>query len=130
MYRQAPNLNDVVKKWKNKLMANGKYFLYLHYMEPHAPYHPREPWYKADEDRRKNRISAYDSEINFVDQYIKELFDLFKWEQNTLLIVTSDHGEGLWDHGLMAHGKTLGQYQCHYHRYPPHCPRFAGTAQR
>ena len=107
MYRQAPNLNDVVKKWKNKLTANGKYFLYLHYMEPHAPYHPREPWYKPDEDRRKNRISAYDSEINFVDQYIKELFELFKWEQNTLIIVTSDHGEGLWDHGLMAHGKTL-----------------------
>lgn len=107
MYRQAPNLNEIVKKWKKKLTAGGKYFLYLHYMEPHAPYHPRGPWYAPFEDRRKDRISAYDSEINFVDRHIEELFELLKWEQNTLLIVTSDHGEGLWDHGLMAHGKTL-----------------------
>jgi arylsulfatase A-like enzyme len=35
------------------------------------------------------------------------MFDLFKWEQNTLLIVTADHGEGLWDHGRMGHGNTL-----------------------
>jgi arylsulfatase A-like enzyme len=76
-------------------------------MEPHAPYHAREPWYKHHEDNRKSNISAYDSEINFVDQHIKELFELFQWENNTLLIITSDHGEGLWDHGLMAHGNTL-----------------------
>jgi arylsulfatase A-like enzyme len=107
MYRQAPKVNETVKKWKNKLEKAGKYFLYLHYMEPHAPYHPREPWYKKFEDRKLNRISAYDSEINYVDQHIKELFQLFQWEKNTLVIVTSDHGEGLWDHGLMAHGKTL-----------------------
>ena len=107
MYKQAPNLNQVVKGWKTKLTAKGKYFLYLHYMEPHAPYHPRKPWYKPYEDKRKNRISAYDSEINFVDLHIKKLFELFKWEKNTLVIVTADHGEGLWDHGLMAHGKTL-----------------------
>ncbi|MCP5054172.1 MAG: sulfatase [bacterium] len=107
MYRQAPTVNETVKKWKNKLTNGKKYFLYLHYMEPHAPYHPREPWYEPFEDKRKHRISAYDSEINYVDQHIKELFELFHWGKNTLVIVTSDHGEGLWDHGLMGHGKTL-----------------------
>lgn len=107
MYKQATAVNDTIKKWRKKLMAKGKYFLYIHYMEPHAPYHPRKPWYKPYEDERKNRISAYDSEINFVDQHIKELFELFQWEHNTLVIVTADHGEGLWDHGLMIHGKTL-----------------------
>jgi len=107
MYEKAPAVNAVVKKWKKELLANGKYFLYIHYMEPHAPYHAREPWYKHHEDNRKSNISAYDSEINFVDQHIKELFELFQWENNTLLIITSDHGEGLWDHGLMAHGNTL-----------------------
>jgi arylsulfatase A-like enzyme len=107
MYNQAPAVNKTIKKWQKKLMANGKYFLYIHYMEPHAPYHSREPWYKPHEDKQKDGISAYDSEINFVDQHIKELFELFQWEKNTLIIVTADHGEGLWDHGYMAHGKTL-----------------------
>lgn len=107
MYRQAPNLNETVKKWEKKIKKAGKYFLYLHYMEPHAPYHPREPWHQPHEDRKLNRISAYDSEINFADQHIEELFQLFGWDKNTLVIITSDHGEGLWDHGLMGHGKTL-----------------------
>jgi choline-sulfatase len=107
MYRAAPTVNAAVKNWKDRLMANGKYFLYLHYMEPHAPYHPRKPWYQPQKDRRADRISAYDSEINFADQHIKELFELFKWEKNTLVVITADHGEGLWDHGKMTHGKSL-----------------------
>jgi arylsulfatase A-like enzyme len=122
MYKEAPNVNTVVKSWRKQLMDGGKYFLYLHYMEPHAPYHAREPWFgqyydepdvegeagdRARDQRRRKRIAAYDSEINFVDQHIKELFELFQWDRDTLLIITSDHGEGLWDHGLMAHGKTL-----------------------
>jgi arylsulfatase A-like enzyme len=108
MYKGAPTVNGVIKqKWGKKLKEKEKYFLYIHYMDPHAPYHPREPWHKPNEDNRKNRISAYDSEINYVDQYLKELFELFKWQENTLLIITSDHGEGLWDHGFMGHGKTL-----------------------
>lgn len=107
MYKQAPAVNRTIKKWHKELTTKGKYFLYIQYMEPHAPYHPREPWYKPHEDRKKNRISAYDSEINFVDQHIKELFELFQWDKNTLIIITADHGEGLWDHGLMGHGKTL-----------------------
>lgn len=107
MYEQAPTVNATIKKWRKKLLANGKYFLYIHYMEPHAPYHPREPWYNPYEDDKKNRISAYDSEINFVDQHIKELFELFYWEKNTLIVITADHGEGLWDHGLMGHGNSL-----------------------
>ncbi len=107
MYKQAPNVNNTIKSWKKEIMENGKYFLYIHYMDPHAPYHPRKPWYIPFEEKRKHRISAYDSEINYVDQHIKELFNALKWEKNTVVIVTADHGEGLWDHGFMGHGKTL-----------------------
>ncbi|MCP5102781.1 MAG: sulfatase [bacterium] len=107
MYKQAPAVNSTIKKWHKQMTAKGKYFLYIQYMEPHAPYHPREPWYEPHDDKKKNRISAYDSEINFVDQHIKELYELFQWDKNTIIIVTADHGEGLWDHGIMGHGKTL-----------------------
>jgi choline-sulfatase len=107
LYRQAPAVNSTIKMWSKKMMADGKYFLYIQYMDPHAPYHPREPWFRPYKDLQKSRISAYDSEISFVDKHIKELYELFHWEKNTLVVVTADHGEGLWDHGLMGHGKTL-----------------------
>jgi arylsulfatase A-like enzyme len=107
MYRGAEKVNEIAKSWHKKLTAGGKYFLYLHYMDPHAPYHGREPLYVKNEDRKLNRISAYDSEIHYSDRHIKELFQLYGWDKNTIVIVTSDHGEGLWDHGLMGHGKTL-----------------------
>ncbi len=107
MYQKAPNVNATLKKWKNEITNEGKYFLYIHYMDPHAPYHRREPLYVPKEDRQEDMISAYDSEIHYTDEHLKEMFNLFKWEQNTLLIVTSDHGEGLWDHGRMGHGNSL-----------------------
>ena len=113
MYQEAPKVNQTIKNWKSQLLAKGKYFLYIHYMEPHAPYHPRKPWFKPHEDPDKERISAYDSEINFADMHIKELFKLLAWDKNTLLIITADHGEGLWDHGTMTHGKSLYREELH-----------------
>lgn len=107
MYQKAPAVNETLKKWKEELENKGKYFLYIHYMDPHAPYHRREPWYEPQKEREKDLISAYDSEINFVDEHVKEMFNLYDWGKNTLLIITADHGEGLWDHGRMGHGNTL-----------------------
>ena len=113
LYKEAPKVNQTIKNWKSQLMGNGKYFLYIHYMEPHAPYHPRKPWFKPNEDPDKERISAYDSEINFADVHIKELFESLAWDKNTILIITADHGEGLWDHGMMTHGKSLYREELH-----------------
>ncbi len=55
-------------------------------------------------------VATYDTEIRFVDEHIARLVDAL--EQNrmleqSLLIVTSDHGEGFLDHGLLKHGFQL-----------------------
>ncbi|MCK4835699.1 MAG: sulfatase, partial [Candidatus Aminicenantes bacterium] len=106
-YQGAPRVNTILKKWKNDIMNNGKYFLYLHYMDPHAPYHQHEPLTIPLKGKKNISISAYDSEIRYVDHHIEEAFNMFDWDKNTLVIITSDHGEGLWDHGVMGHGYTL-----------------------
>lgn len=38
-------------------------------------------------------MARYDSEINYVDSYVGELIQNFDLDKNTLLIITSDHGE-------------------------------------
>jgi arylsulfatase A-like enzyme/predicted negative regulator of RcsB-dependent stress response len=79
------------------------FFFFLHLYEPHAPYEPPEPF--------KSRYpSAYDGEIATADAIVGELVQSLKDSglyDPAILIFTSDHGEGLWDHGEDQHGILL-----------------------
>ncbi len=76
------------------------FFLWLHLIDPHTPYDPPPPWGEA-------RADLYLAELEFTD---RQLMPLERELQRrglagtTLLIVTSDHGEGLDDHREDEHG--------------------------
>lgn len=112
-------------------------FIYIHLMDTHLPYHPDEfsrnfaatlpPDFRPgalDRDRirdltssgklsgqdRQGLISLYDSQIRWADQRIGELASTLESRgilRNALLLLTSDHGEELWDHGNYEHGHSL-----------------------
>lgn len=103
----APDVNGAVKEWEAELRGGAKYFLYLHYMDPHAPYDERPPWTFPGRTRKEKRIAAYDSEVRYVDEHLKELAGRLGWSENTLLIVLADHGEEFREHGRDWHGNTL-----------------------
>jgi arylsulfatase A-like enzyme len=112
-YRGAGAVNQTLREWEQEIKGSGAYFLYLHYMDPHVPYHPRKPWFKAKGSPLQKKIAAYDSEISYVDGKLGEMFDLFEWDQNTILIFTSDHGEEFFEHGKKGHSKALFQESIH-----------------
>jgi arylsulfatase A-like enzyme len=61
-------------------------------------------------------INAYDNEIRHVDSMIQEVLDALAERgmlENTWLVVTSDHGEGLGEHGYYQHGLFLYEEQLH-----------------
>ena len=58
-------------------------------------------------DPVKDKKATYDKEIAFVDSRLKELYERFGWSRNTLLVVTSDHGEELMEREVYGHGKSL-----------------------
>jgi arylsulfatase A-like enzyme len=93
--------------WSDEMKSKSKYFLYIHFNDPHKPYHRRSPWYEKKENPKDDLVSRYDSEINFVDKKIKRLYELFEWDMNTLLFITADHGEEFWEHDSQGHGGTL-----------------------
>jgi arylsulfatase A-like enzyme len=103
----AATVNARLHKWAPEMQTAEPYFLYLHYMDPHRPYQKRAPWYEPEEGELLDSISAYDSEISYVDSKIKEAFELLRWDENTLVVVTSDHGEEFQEHGGWDHGRTL-----------------------
>ena len=70
--------------------AQRPFFFLLHVFEPHAPY---EPTYEAD-------IAAAD---RVVGAFIASLKSLGVYDR-AIVIVLSDHGEGLGDHGEPEHG--------------------------
>jgi arylsulfatase A-like enzyme/Flp pilus assembly protein TadD len=77
------------------------FFFWLHLYDPHSPYDPPEPF------RTQYRGHLYDGEIAYADH---ELGRLMAWlKQNrlydrSLIVLLSDHGESLGDHGEKEHG--------------------------
>jgi len=89
------------------------FFLFVHYFDPHNPYIPpaefSPPFLPGPREALKlNRtIFFYDTIIAFTDDQIGELLGSLGrrgLENDTLVVVTGDHGEGLMEHGHMFHG--------------------------
>jgi arylsulfatase A-like enzyme/Flp pilus assembly protein TadD len=94
--------DDVTKKAMEWLKAQeSPWFLWTHFYDPHDPYEPPEPFKTEYRDR------SYDGEVAFVDSELGKLMDYMKTHslfKNTLIVLTSDHGESLEEHGERTHG--------------------------
>jgi arylsulfatase A-like enzyme len=66
--------------------------------------------FHLSKDFYRHLNDLYDGEVRFVDHYLGKLFaglkELELWE-NTVIIVTADHGESIGEHGLWDHGHSL-----------------------
>ncbi|HJX27044.1 MAG TPA: sulfatase-like hydrolase/transferase [Thermoanaerobaculia bacterium] len=80
------------------------FFLFLHLYEPHTPYAPPEPF------AARYRASPYDGEIAEADAVVGQILDELKERglyDKSIIVLLSDHGEGLGDHGEAEHGIFL-----------------------
>jgi arylsulfatase A-like enzyme len=92
--------------------ADEPFFLFLHTYQPHAPYTPPGAGRDAALPGRNVQASRelYDREVRQTDQALAPLFatlDTLGLRKRTLVIVTSDHGEGFGEHGHVLHGRQL-----------------------
>lgn len=103
--RGAEATTPLVESWLN-INRNEKFFLFVHYFDPHSPYVMHEGFKYTSIPMLSTTKDHYDSEISHTDYYIgkiiKKLKDLGLYD-STLLIITSDHGEGLGEHGEKSH---------------------------
>lgn len=77
------------------------FFLWVHLYDPHAPYEPPEPF------KSRFRGHPYDGEVAYSDQQLGRLVDFLKTHHlyaSSLIVLVSDHGEGLGDHQEQQHG--------------------------
>lgn len=88
------------KAW---LAAQGraKTFAWVHLYEPHFPYAPPEPF------ASRFASDPYHGEVSYVDALLQPLLEPLLSrgkDHRTLVVLTSDHGEGLGEHGEATHG--------------------------
>jgi arylsulfatase A-like enzyme len=128
------------------------WFLYMGTIDTHVTWRPKSPWIekyadakydgpylkeygddgKAAKDKAemseadKNHVRAlYDSNVSYQDDLLKQLIEKLKsagiWDQ-TMLIVTADHGDEQWEEGKVGHGGSVRETLIHVPlvvHYPP-----------
>ncbi|MGA1840177.1 MAG: tetratricopeptide repeat protein [bacterium] len=97
--RRAEAVTQAGLNWleKNK---DAPFFLWLHYFDPHAIYLPPNPF------KEEYKGNLYDGEIAYTDSCIDNLLqgmEKLELKERTIIILTSDHGEGLGEHGEPTH---------------------------
>jgi arylsulfatase len=129
--RKAEQNTKVALAWLERHQRE-KFFLWVHYMDPHGPYLPPPPYdgmfvakgegksrtlpvnkglsgtggiseYQVLGDHRDPEyyIAQYDGEIRYCDYWLGELLEAIRrlgLFENTLIVFTADHGEGLGEH--------------------------------
>ncbi|MDX1643960.1 MAG: sulfatase [Thermoanaerobaculia bacterium] len=90
------------------------YFVWVQYVEPHAPYRLWEDLgarLGIDTATAVSKSDRYDTEVAFVDRQLGDLLDrLFggiRVPDDTILVFASDHGESLGDHDYWGHGEFV-----------------------
>jgi len=113
-----------------RLNNYSPFFLWFHFLDPHAAYTPPQDFIPANEDEQRRLssikfkleedkyprsevsdiVKLYDGEVQYVDDALGDLFrrmeDLGIFD-DTIVVLTADHGEEFWEHGGFGHGHCL-----------------------
>jgi arylsulfatase A-like enzyme len=130
--KRAATVNRELLRWIDSGPRDHPFFAFLNYIDVHHPY-GGPPSYKQPWPARV-AVDQYDDGIKYVDDCIGELMHELQARglaENTLLIITSDHGESLGDHKIAFHGESLYREQVHVpliFRFPARIPPERVTA--
>lgn len=133
----AYETENALQKWLLHYDRAKPFFTYIHYQEPHSIYFPPYPfrrrffsgsWFEETqylqfdhmryfagkssftEMQVKHYIELYDAEITYLDWRLGRLFAILKKQhlfENTIIIVTADHGEMFGENGYFWHAFCL-----------------------
>lgn len=145
----AEDVNQSFLRWAQEYNQRP-FFAFLNFNDTHDPYQPPQPYrnmFSEQEnpggmlncnvgrcnisltpEQEQGEIAAYDGAIRYVDDQLGDLFEALEnldLARNTLIIVTSDHGEALGEHGMYLHDNSLYREVIHVPLilwWPDHVP--------
>lgn len=126
--RSAEQINGAFLSWLARQDTERPFFAFLNYLDAHQPFLPPSPfdvkflgdtprgdprhWWDREWSPQEIQVEtdSYDGAIAYLDHQVELLFEKLRQVgqlDNTLVIITSDHGEHLGEHGFMRHSNTL-----------------------
>lgn len=134
-YTNAPTLSEKALRWLDRERdEDSPFFLWTHYMDVHYPFYPPKEFLNEVSDRSisKNRAisvngkmheegadltdddladlqALYRGDIRYLDHHVGEFIDALKQRdlfEDTVFIITSDHGELFGEHGRVGHAPS------------------------
>ncbi|NRA00126.1 MAG: sulfatase [Myxococcales bacterium] len=115
--RLARQVTERAIAWIDR-RGSERFFLFLNYYDPHAPYAPPAKFVRALDPTgdgappgdRERDVALYDAEIRSMDHELGRVLDHLRARElfrNMWIIVTADHGEFLGEHGKTDHGRGV-----------------------
>jgi arylsulfatase A-like enzyme len=133
-YARAETITNRMLKWIDSI--DSRFFLWGHLMDPHGPYCPPDEYqtqfnddyvgmkraqkmYKRaavsdpqsiTDDERQEMVDLYDEEIRYADAQLGAFLDELEARgllEETLVIITADHGDAFGEHGYYGHPRQL-----------------------
>ena len=132
--KRSPQISADFLRWLDR-QQERPFFAFLNYFDAHHPYESPDEFearfgvtgedridptplarIEAHDPRVDPVLRRYEAAIAYQDAQLKHLFaelDRRGKLTNTLVVITSDHGEEFGEHGAMRHGKSLYQAAVH-----------------
>lgn len=140
-FRNAAEINGTVLARLRERPSERPFFLFVNYMDAHMPLRPPRPFDslfqpdttpvdmprflqqkevlyagkgKLPESDREQYLSLYDGSIAYLDSQLEALFGQLRalgLYDDSLILVTADHGEAFGGHGTLEHGMSAYQEQ-------------------
>ncbi len=160
--QSAANITDRFLAWQSAV-GTRPFFAFLNFFDAHETYLPPPPfagafgpgapldspeviqdvrrsfrrdWFKRPSAEIQGEINMYDGAIAYLDAELDRLLLALEAQgklDNTIVIVTADHGEQFGEHGLFVHGNSLYQPLLHVPliiRFPLRAPMGRRVAER
>jgi len=136
----ATAITDKALAWLDANRARSV-VTYLHYLDTHTPYQAPEKFVRSfiddayagsiglrfhypkgvwtgeyDTADRQRIVDLYDAAVAYTDFELGRLFDGMREHdlyEDSLIVVTADHGEEFWEHGSVFHGQSLYEELLH-----------------